>query len=263
MIFDLHCGTAPLLISCPHAGTEIPPEIAARMQPAALATPDTDWFVDRLYAFAKRLGASMIVPRYSRYVIDLNRAPDGHALYPGQRETGLVPLISFADQDLYREGQAPDAAEVASRISNYWRPYHQAIADELARMRQQHTQVALWDAHSILSEVPMFFSGRLPDLNLGTASSTSCAIELELALEEAMASQDQFTWVANGRFKGGYITRHFGQPKQGVHAIQMEMAQSCYMDEVPPRWNDEKAQHAQHVLERLLATLLERLDIGR
>lgn len=260
MTFRMHCGTAPLLISCPHAGTDIPPQILARMRPDAADVPDTDWYVDRLYAFAMRLGASMIVPQYSRYVVDLNRAPDGHALYPGQRETGLVPSISFADTDLYLPGQLPDAAEQQDRIGQYWQPYHQAIAAELARLRSLHPEVVLWDAHSIRSEVPMFFSGRLPDFNLGTAQSTSCGLELEQAMIEVLANQDQFTWVANGRFKGGYITRHFGKPAQGIHAIQLEMAQACYMDETPPAWNEDKAQRAELVLERLLATLLERLS---
>jgi len=256
MTFDLHRGQAPLLISCPHSGTHIPADIAARMVPEALSVPDTDWFVDRLYAFAKDLGASMIVPRHSRYVIDLNRAPDGQALYPGRRETGLVPLISFADRDLYVEGQTPDNEEQRARIATYWHPYHSAIADELARLRSMHANVVLWDAHSILSEVPMFFEGRLPDLNLGTAGGSSAEARITEALTSVMAAQQDFSWVVNGRFKGGYITRHFGAPARGIHAVQMEMAQDCYMDESPPSWNIAKASRASILLEHLINTCI-------
>lgn len=260
MTFDLHRGQAPLLISCPHSGTHIPGDIAARMLPDALSVPDTDWFVDRLYAFAKDLGASMIVPHHSRYVIDLNRAPDGRALYPGRRETGLVPLISFADRDLYRDGQAPDEDEQRARIETHWRPYHSAIAGELARLRSVHDNVVLWDAHSILSEVPMFFEGRLPDLNLGTAGGSSADTRITEALTSVMATQQEFSWVVNGRFKGGYITRHFGAPAEGIHAVQMEMAQDCYMDETPPAWNQSKAARASAMLERMITRMIHAID---
>ncbi len=259
MTYTLHQGNLPLLISCPHSGTEIPQDIAARMLPHALDVPDTDWFVDRLYAFARHMGASMIVPRYSRYVIDLNRASDGHALYPGRRETGLVPVISFADQSLYQAGQEPDSEEIQSRIQTYWQPYHQAISDELGRLRTRHADVVIWDAHSILSVVPMFFEGRLPDLNLGTADGTTAAPRIERRVVAAMQAQTALTSITNGRFKGGYITRRFGQPEQGIHALQMEMAQDCYMDESPPTWNESKAAAASAVLETLIQAVLDGL----
>ena len=164
--FTLHRGSAPLLISLPHDGSALPDDIAARMTPAARRVPDTDWHVGRLYAFAEALGASILRPRWSRYVVDLNRPADGAALYPGRRETGLVPTITFAGEAIYRDGHEPDAAETAARVDTYWRPYHAALAGELARLRERHGRVVLWEGHSIRSVVPMFFDGRLPDLEL-------------------------------------------------------------------------------------------------
>src|SRR5690349_21703676 len=160
-IFQLHQGSAPLLISLPHNGTAIPDDIRARMTDAGRRVADTDWHVDRLYAFARELGASVIVPAHSRYVVDLNRPSDGKALYPGQRETGLVPTISFADEDLYLPGAAPDAAEIAQRTRTYWQPYHDALGNEIARLHALHGRVVVWEGHSILSHVPMLFDGRL------------------------------------------------------------------------------------------------------
>ena len=256
-VFQLHRGEAPLLLSLPHDGTAIPAGLARRMTPAALRVPDTDWHVARLYAFARELGVSVIVPHWSRYVVDLNRAADGAALYPGRRETGLVPLQSFADEPLYEPGRAPDAAEMAARVPRYWQPYHDALAGEIERLREAHGRVVLWDGHSIRSRVPMFFEGRLPDLNLGTAGGRSCTPELQARLAAVLAAQDRYSHVVNGRFQGGYITRHYADPARGIDAVQLEIAQCAYMDEETYAWDEARAASLQPLLRRMLATCIE------
>jgi len=248
----LHRGTAPLLVSLPHDGTALPPDLAARLTDEARAVPDTDWYVSRLYAFARDLGASVLVPPYSRYVIDLNRPPDDVSLYPGQNTTGLCPAVRFDGGPVYLPGQAPSADEVAARVEAYWRPYHEALAGELARLKQQHGRALLWEGHSIRSVVPFLFEGRLPDLNLGTAAGASCAPATQARLEAVLAGQGDYTWVANGRFKGGYITRHYGRPGEGVEAIQLELAQSTYLDEASGRYDEAAAARLQPLLASLL-----------
>jgi N-formylglutamate deformylase len=251
--FELVAGTAPLLVSFPHSGIEVPAEIEARLTPAARALPDTDWHLPRLYDFVDAFGASTLTARLSRYVIDLNRSPDDASLYPGQATTGLVPLESFAGAPLYRDGAAPDAAETAARRTVYWEPYHTALGAELERLRQRHGLVVLWDAHSITSYVPRFFAGRLPDLNLGTAGGTSCAPHLQGALTGLLAAQDARSHVVNGRFKGGYITRQYGRPDAGVHAVQLEMCCSTYMEETPPWiWDPARARGIRPLLRTLI-----------
>jgi N-formylglutamate deformylase len=231
-IFHLTRGEAPLIVSFPHSGTHIPPEIAARMTNIAATLPDTDWHVPRLYDFLDKLRASRIEATHSRYVVDLNRPPNDESLYPGQKKTGLVPLDTFAGEALYKPGQAPSDDEIASRRT-YWQSYHDALAAEIARLKAIHGSVILWDAHSIASEVPTLFEGRLPDFNLGTFEGKSCDADIATRAFE-VAKHSTFSTVLNGRFKGGYITRHYGNPKKGVHAIQLEMAQAIYMDETPP-----------------------------
>ena len=255
-IYTLHRGNAPLLVSLPHDGSEIPKAMAARMTPAARRAPDTDWHVGRLYAFAMSLGASVLAPCYSRYVVDLNRPPDDTSLYPGQNTTGLCPTRQFCDQPVYREGEAPDAAEIAARVERYWRPYHDCLRTELERLRAAHGRVVLWEGHSIRGEVPFLFEGRLPDLNLGTAGGESCSPALLQRLEAVLAAQDDFDWVVNGRFKGGYITRHYGVPASGVDAVQLEISQRVYMDEDSFGWDEAKAARTQRVLRALLQAAL-------
>jgi N-formylglutamate deformylase len=253
-------GRAPLLISLPHVGTEIPAEIAAQLVPRALASEDSDWHLERLYRpLAEALGASLIVPRYSRYVIDLNRPPDDQPLYPGASGgTGLVPTRFFTDDPLYREGAEPDAAAIAARREAYWQPYHDALAAELARLRAEHGHALLFDGHSIRSELPWLFEGELPALNLGTADGTACAPALTERLSALLAGQDRYSQVVNGRFKGGYITRHYGQPGQGVHAVQLEMCQRCYMDEaLDPRHAYDEAAAAG--VSPLIALMLQEM----
>jgi N-formylglutamate deformylase len=255
-VYELHQGTAPLLISLPHDGTAIPDDIAPHMHDAARRVPDTDWHVATLYDFARELGASMLVPRYSRYVIDLNRPPDGGALYPGRAETGLCPTIAFSGDPIYRAGHAPEAAEIERRRLLYWQPYHQALALEIERLRSVHGRALLWEGHSIRSEVPMLFEGRLPDLNLGTADGASCASDRLERVTSLLAAQSDYSWVANGRFKGGFITRHYGRPDAGVDAIQLELAQLTYMDERSQRYDAVRAGRLQALLRKLFASLL-------
>ncbi len=252
--FTLRQGRVPLLISMPHNGQQIPAGIAATMQPHASAVPDTDWFLDRLYDFVDELGASVINPVYSRYVIDLNRPPDGAVLYAGANNTELCPTTGFDERPLYQPGQQPDAAEVARRIDQYWQPYHQAVQTELARMKAEHGYALLFDAHSIKSEVPRFFEGRLPDINFGTADGKSAAPVLAQAIMAVPTGG--YSRVLNGRFKGGYITRHYGQPSQHIHALQLELSQITYMDENAFVWREELASQVQPVLRNVLQALL-------
>ena len=249
----LHPGTVPLLVSLPHDGSEIPDALAARMTPEARRAPDTDWHVARLYAFAREMGASVLVPRFSRYVVDLNRPPDDVSLYPGQNTTGLCPAARFDGEPVYRPGQAPSADEVAERVETYWRPYHDTLRGELDRLRAAHGRALLWEGHSIRGECPFLFEGRLPDLNLGTAAGASCAPALQARLEAVLGAQAEYDWVANGRFKGGYITRHYGDPAGGVDAVQLEIGQRTYMDEASFAWDAARAGRLQPLLQRLLA----------
>ncbi|MGH8146291.1 MAG: N-formylglutamate deformylase [Rhodanobacteraceae bacterium] len=259
--FTLVEGTAPLLVSLPHDGTGLPDAIAARATTAGKRVPDTDWHVGELYAFARELGASVIAPRWSRYVADLNRDPAGHALYPGRSETALVPVKTFAGEPIYAAGDEPAAKEIALRRELYWQPYHDALQAELARMRGLHSRVVLWDGHSIKSRVPMFFDGQLPDFNLGTAGGASCSPELQdrlsaLLCERADGNASHYSHIVNGRFKGGYITRHYGRPETGIEAVQLELAQYTYMDEDSFEYLPERAAPVQDVIRALLQTCL-------
>jgi N-formylglutamate deformylase len=252
-VFDLHRGTAPLLVSLPHDGTALPPDIAARMTEAARGVPDTDWFVSRLYDFARELGASMLVPAYSRYVVDLNRPPDDTSLYPGQNTTGLCPTLRFSGDSVYLPGEEPSPAEIASRVERYWRPYHDALRAELERLHAEHGRVLLWEGHSIRgSGLPYLFDGRLPDLNLGTAAGASCLPATQARIEAALAAQSRYDWVVNGRFKGGHITRHYADPARGIEAVQLETSQRTYMDEGSPRWNEGLAHQARATIRTLV-----------
>jgi N-formylglutamate deformylase len=251
--FTLYRGTAPLLVSLPHDGSDVPGDIAARLTDSARQTPDTDWHVSRLYAFARELGASMLVPNFSRYVVDLNRPPDDVSLYPGQNTTGLCPVVQFSGEPVYREGGQPTPAEIGARVERYWRPYHEALRAELDRIHAMHGRVLLWEGHSIKgSELPYLFDGRLPDLNLGTAAGASCSPQLQLRLESTLAAQADYDYIVNGRFKGGHITRHYGDPANGIDAVQLEISQRIYMDEDSFEYDEVKAAGAQGVIRSLL-----------
>jgi N-formylglutamate deformylase len=256
-VYRLHRGEAPLIVSMPHVGTHLPAAIADTMTPIARHLIDTDWHVDRLYDMAPAMGATTIAATHSRYVVDLNRAPDDKPLYPGADNTELVPLTTFDHEPIYLPGQEPDQAEIARRVASYWSPYHACLAEEIARLAARHGRVVLWDGHSIRSQVPRFFEGRLTDFNLGTAAGASCDPELARRIEAEAAANNAFSSVLNGRFKGGYITRRFGRPAEGVHTIQLELSQITYMEEALPfRYLPEKADEAKALIARLLETAL-------
>lgn len=256
-LWQRHAGTSPVLIDIPHCGTYVPPEIAAGMSAAGKRLLDTDWHVEKLYAFAPRIGAGLFHATHSRYVADLNRDPDGKPLYPGADNTEVCPLRSFHDAEIWLPGRAPDAGEAKRRVDTYWRPYHAALAREIAAVKARHGYCILLDGHSIFSEVPRFFPGKLPDLNLGTADGRSCAPALQATAASVLAGAKGFSHVVNGRFKGGYVTRHYGQPGEDVHALQLEMAMSAYLDErAPERYDAARAAPLIGVLENLVAALI-------
>jgi N-formylglutamate deformylase len=257
-VYTLQRGTTPLLLSLPHAGTRIPNDIAGKLVPRALQVEDTDWFLDRLYAFAAEMGASVIVPTHSRYVVDLNRPSDNQPMYAGANNTELCPTRFFTGEPLYRDAMAPSEAEVQRRVATFWQPYHDALRDELARIRAAHGHAILFDGHSIKSELPWLFDGKLPDLNLGTVDGAACAPSLRDALASLLQAQTQFTVAVDGRFKGGHITRHYGQPAAGVHAVQLEKCWSTYMRETPPfEWHAAHAARLQPLLRQMLRKMLD------
>ena len=256
-IYTLHRGELPLIVSVPHDGTRVPDSIASRLTDSASRVPDTDWHIARLYDFVREMGASMIVPMHSRYVIDLNRGEDDVSLYPGQNTTGLCPLVQFTGEPVYQSGREPNEAEVRARIETYWRPYHEALRGEIERLRERHGRVVLWEGHSIKGDdLPFLFEGKLPDLNLGTASGASCLPATQVRIEAALTGQHDYGFVTNGRFKGGHITRHYGHPSNGVEAIQLETSQRCYMDEVSFEWKEGRASRLQPLLRKLLQAAL-------
>jgi N-formylglutamate deformylase len=255
-VYRLHRGVLPLLISLPHDGSALPADIEPGLVPEARRVPDTDWHVSRLYGFALELGASVLVPSYSRYVVDLNRSDDDRSLYPGQNTTGLCPVRRFDGGAVYVDGAEPSTQEIATRVERYWQPYHRALAAELQRLRSRFDRVLLWEGHSIRGELPWLFEGRLPDLNLGTAAGHSCSDAVARALAAQLDTQRDYDWVVDGRFKGGYITRHYGQPDLGVEAVQLELSQRTYMDEDSFEYLPARAELLQRCLQRLLHAAL-------
>jgi formiminoglutamase len=225
-------GDAPLLLSVPHAGTDMPTGLEAQLVSPWLARRDADWWVDRLYDFGTALGATVIRTALSRTVVDVNRDPSGASLYPGQATTELCPTTTFDGEALYRNGATPDASEIAARRERYYDPYHQALRTEIARLRTKHAHIVLYDCHSIRSRIPRLFEGELPNFNIGTNSGRSCARPLVDAVASECAAA-RLSYVVDGRFKGGYITRHYGRPDDGLHAVQMELACRGYMHETP------------------------------
>ncbi|CAN5160385.1 N-formylglutamate deformylase [soil metagenome] len=260
---DIHRGTAPLIVSLPHTGADIPEEISGGFVSPWLAIKDADWWIDRLYDFARDLGATTVRTRLSRSVIDVNRDPSGVSLYPGQFTTGLCPSETFDGEPLYIAG-APTEAEIARRRERYFEPYHAALSGEIARLRGLHDRIVVYDAHSIRSVVPSLFDGELPNLNIGTNGDASCDPALTRAVEAA-CDAGPFSRVTNGRFRGGWITRHYGRPDKGVHAVQMELACRGYMDDpietpAPGSWpapyRPEQAAPMRAVLTDVLTACL-------
>ena len=248
-------GPSPLILSMPHPGTGLPPEVHAALNERGRLVEDTDWHMRRLYAFAERFQPTIVEAQLSRFVIDLNRDPSGVSLYPGQATTELVPTTTFDGAPIWTT--PPDAAEIARRKQLYFQPYHAALSAEIARVKAEHGFCLLWDCHSIKSVIPRLFPGTLPTLNLGTNSGASCAPVVGAAAERAMAA-NAFACIANGRFKGGWITRHYGQPDAHVHAIQMEIALSAYLgaEEAPWTFDEAKAAKLQRALESIIDAAL-------
>jgi N-formylglutamate amidohydrolase len=250
-VFDFHEGSSSLLVSIPHDGRLLAPGQAGRMTDAGLTLPDTDWHVRELYSFAADLGASIIAANFSRYVVDLNRPSSDEALYRNQLATGLCPQKTFAGQDIYLDGESIDREEREARIVAYWRPYHDKISETLDKIRERCGYALLWDAHSIAGEVPSLFDGMLPDLNIGTNGDQSCAADIRAAVAAA-ANASPYSWVANGRFRGGYITRNYGAPGDGIHAMQLELTQHNYMHEKKLSYDAGRAARLAETIRNLL-----------
>ncbi len=244
----IHRGDAPLILSFPHTGTDLPAALEDRFVSKWLARRDADWWVHELYGFASGLGATTLRTTISRSVIDVNRDPAGVSLYPGQNTTDLCPATTFDDEPLYRAGFEPSPQDIEQRRATWFDPYHAALAAEIERLRERHPAIVVYDAHSIRSNIPFLFEGELPQFNIGTNSDTSCDNALTDAVQHICA-QSGFSHVRNGRFKGGYITRHHANPRNGVHSIQMELACRGYIDEPevptpdnwPTPWNPQRA----------------------
>lgn len=255
-IYSLSEGSSPLLISIPHAGIFVPDDIQAQMTDEALRLPDTDWHIPRLYDFAGAMGATIISAQYSRYVIDPNRPPDNAALYPGQAKVSLCPDQTFEGINIYRDGYVPPEEEMSRRLSVYWQPYHDELARQIARIKKRHGYVILYDAHSIKGVLPSLFEGCLPDINLGTAKGFSCAPAMAQAAYSAVKNSS-YSHVLDGRFIGGYITRHYGDPAEDVHALQMELVRENYMSEDDFSFTAGRASDLQKVLQLVIQSVLD------
>lgn len=253
--YSLTTGDIGMLISMPHNGQQIPESIAETMTSEGKAVADTDWYIDKLYDFATSMGIYTLKPKYSRYVIDLNRNPTGEALYKGADNTELCPTTAFDLSPIYLSNRKPTQQEITSRVELYWKPYHQALSETLAQLKQKYNKVVLLDAHSILSQVPRFFNGKLPDFNFGTADGESCDNLLLESIQKLDFSP--YNSVCNGRFKGGFITRAYGDPKNNIHAIQLELSQSTYMDEPSSIYNEQKAEQVKRQLKAFVECLVD------
>ena len=250
-------GDGPLVLAQPHGGVEIPPSILGRLNPKGRALEDTDWHITRLYDGLID-NATVVSTPIHRYVIDANRDPSDASLYPGQNTTSLCPTITFDGYPIYLEGEEPGEDEIIERQQQYHAPYHNALREQLQRIHQKHGYVVLYDCHSIRSLVPYLFDGKLPDFNIGTNSGQSCDSEIEAVVENICARQTKYSHVLNGRFKGGWTTRHYGKPQAGYHAIQMELAQCNYMQEKAPwRYDASKADKLRLSLRSILQGILE------
>jgi N-formylglutamate deformylase len=250
-------GSGPLVVSMPHVGTFVPSPISRALNDCAARRPDTDWHLPRLYDFLGELDATVVTANYSRYVVDVNRPPDGANLYPGRDTPKLCPTDTFGREPLYRDGD-PDDEEIAARVASVWEPYHRRLEMEVSRVHARHGVAVLWDAHSITAVQPRLFEGRLPDFNLGTAGGTSCDPRLAQSLAVALRRHAEFTSVLDGRFKGGYITRRFGDPARNVHAVQLEMVEAIYMDETSPfAFRPDLASRVRPILREQLELALD------
>jgi formiminoglutamase len=249
-------GDGPVVLGIPHTGTWLPEDVAERLNDTGRALADTDWHVHELYD-GLLPGATTVRATFHRYLIDANRGPDDASLYPGQNTTGLCPVTDFDGRPIWRDGAEPDPAEVAARTAAWHAPYHAALAREIERVRARHGVAILYDCHSIRSRIPFLFEGTLPDLNIGTSDGASCAQQIEAAILKSCAKMDGYSHVLNGRFKGGWTTRYYGKPSMGVHAVQMELAQSTHLHAEAPPWSLDPARagRLRPHLAAILATL--------
>ncbi len=258
---EVSSGDSPLILAMPHTGIYIPVDVETRLNGVGLEIADTDWHIERLYNnLVPR--ASIVRAMFHRYVIDANRDPSGESLYPGQNTTDLCPLTDFDGRSIYRPGQQPNTVEIQRLLQDFHEPYHAALSVEIEQAVQRFGVAIVYDCHSIRSHISHLFEGRLPDFNIGTNERVTCAGEIENLVSGICNSATDFTSVTNGRFKGGWTTRHYGQPHENVHAIQMELAQSTYMRERPPwDYDPQKASRLREVLSEIL-TSLERLALS-
>ena len=255
-VFEHHCGESPILVSFPHDGKDFPTRVKRSLNQFGLNNTDCDWHIFELYNRILERDISFIRAKYSRYVVDLNRSPAGELLYPGKTETGICPLTTFDGIPIYLPGKQPDDREIRARIETCWQPYHNHVRAELRRIKDRHGYAILWDAHSIRAQVPALFDGVLPDLNFGTAGGRSCAQEVIDQITGCAAQVSTYSVVLNGRFKGGYITRHYGDPGNGIHAIQLEINQNNYLEDVDdPKINYKKTQRLSRLLHSMLRSL--------
>jgi formiminoglutamase len=257
--YEIRQGTSPVILGFPHTGTELPPAIWERLNDNGRILADTDWHIHQLYNGLLD-GATSVRATFHRYVIDANRDPQGLSLYPGQNTTGLVPETDFDGKSIWKDGEAPTDQDVADRLADFHAPYHAALAAEIERVKAIHGVAILYDCHSIRSHIPFLFEGKLPDFNIGTDMGRTCDSAIEQAAVTAAAAADGYDSTLNGRFKGGWTTRHYGKPGTGVHAIQMELAQSTHLStETPPfAYDPTKAErlrvHLKDILVRISQT---------
>jgi N-formylglutamate deformylase len=256
-VFEVRQGSSPVILGFPHTGTDVPASIRERLNDNGRVLADTDWHIHDLYE-GLLPDATTVRATFHRYVIDANRDPAGVSLYPGQNTTGLVPETDFDGQPIWKEGEGPTEADIAERLRAFHAPYHAALAAEIARVKAIHGVAVLYDCHSIRSHIPFLFEGRLPDFNIGTDTGKTCTPEIEQVTAEIAAGADGYSHILNGRFKGGWTTRHYGRPEQGVHAIQMELAQSTHLATEAPPFALDKAKADR--LRRPLKTILERIE---
>ncbi|PYE87922.1 N-formylglutamate deformylase [Phyllobacterium leguminum] len=259
--FEVRQGNSPVILAFPHTGTEVPSDIGERLNANGRLLADTDWHIHKLYD-GLLPDATTVRATFHRYCVDANRDPLGTSLYPGQNTTGLIPETDFDGEPIWLEGGEPDEADIKARLAAFHAPYHAALVAEIERVKTIHGVAILYDCHSIRSQIPFLFEGKLPDFNIGTDNGKTCAPEIEAAVKEIAGGADGYTSILNGRFKGGWTTRHYGKPETGVHAIQMELAQSTHLaSEAPPFAYDEtKAEklriHLKAILQRIEALAL-------
>ena len=257
-VFDCTQGDSAILVSFPHGGTDFPDHIERKLNRHGIGNTDCDWFISELYQRVLNSNVSYIKAKFSRYVVDLNRSPDGELLYPGKMEIGICPLTTFNGLPIYLPTEQPDEHEIRSRIETYWQPYHYHLQSELERIKDRHGYAILWEAHSIRGEVPELFTGVLPDLNFGTADGRSCRETIIDPIVEYANNFSDYSVALNERFKGGYITRHYGDPKNDIHAIQLEINQNNYLeDSDQPEIHEEKAQQIARLLRALFRLMPE------